>query len=168
MTRRSRELWRLSTACLIFVATSAFGQTTVSGADAFPELQPRATLIAIVKSLDSTIADPRSVRDVILCPATRIKYSKIGIRRPESWYVAFSMNVRSSYGGYAGRTMYGAVFKADRLPRIAKAQIDNDEGINHLINNAIRKQMKDCPAVSNEQLEELLGASDRPTVDVSR
>lgn len=160
--------WRLSTACLAFVATSGFGQQTVSAAGAFPELRPRATPIAILKALDSAIADPRSVRGVILCPATRVKYSKAGAPRPESWYVAFSMNSRSSDGGYAGRTMYGAVFKADRLPQIAKAQMENDEGLNQLINNAIRKQMKDCPAVSNEQLGELLGASDRRTVDVSR
>jgi len=167
MMKRSLMVRRWSTACLAFVATSGLGQQTVSAADAFPELRPRATLIAILKALDTTIADPRSVRDVILCPATRVKYSKAGPPRPISWYVAFSMNTRSPDGGYEGRTMYGAVFKGDRVPQIAKAQMENDEGLNHLINNAIRKQMKDCPAVSNEQLGELLGASDRPTVDVS-
>ncbi len=158
----------LSAASLALVSASALGQATFPGADSFPELRPRATLIAILKALDSTIGDPRSVTDVILCPASRVKFSKGQNPQPEKWYVAFSMNARSLAGGYVGRTMYGAIFKAGRPPQIAKAQMENDEGLNSLINNAIRKQMKDCPAVSNEQLSALLGASDRPVVDVSQ
>ena len=161
--------WKLSATCLALVSTSGFGQAPISAtADGFPELRPRATLIAILKALDSTIADPRSVTDVILCPATRVKYYRARELRPESWYVAFSMNTRSPDGGYTGRTMYGASFKAGRPAKIYKTQMENDEGFNYLINNATRKQMKDCPAVSNEQLRELLGASDRRTVDISR
>jgi hypothetical protein len=161
--------WKWSAVCLIVVTASALAQApSPAGADPLSELRPRALLIAILKALESTIADPRSVTDVVLCPATKVKYSKGGDRRPESWYVAFSMNSRSLGGGYAGRTMYGASFKAGKAPKIYKTQIDNDEGFNLLINNATRKQMKDCPAVSNEQLAELLGTSDRPTVDISR
>ena len=88
-------LLKLSAASLTLVSTVGFAQAPISAVDIFPELTPRATLIAILKALDSTIADPRSVTDVILCPATRIKYSKTGDRRPASWYVAFSMNARA-------------------------------------------------------------------------
>ena len=161
-------LRKLSAASLALVSTVGSAQAPISAVDIFPELTPRATLIAILKALDSTVADPRSVTDVILCPATRIKYSKTGDRRPASWYVAFSMNARSPAGGYVGRTMYGALFKAGRLPQVAKAQMETDEGLNRLINDAIRKQMRDCPVVSNDQLVALLWTSNRATVDVSR
>lgn len=160
---------KIAGSCLALLSSTLMSQTPSPGSpDPFPELTPRASLIAILKGLDSTIADPRSVTDVILCPATRVKYSKAGDGRPESWYVAFSMNARTAAGGYMGRTMYGAVFKAGRPPRIARAQMNTDEGFDHIINSAIAKQMKDCPSVSNEQLSALLGSSDRPVVDVSR
>lgn len=155
--------------CLALASTGAVSQAPnpASAVPQFPELTPRATLVSIIKALDSTIADPRSISDVVLCPPTRIRFSKRD-GRPESWYVAFSMNARTADGGYGGRVMYGATFKTGRPTKIYRTQANTDEGFDHLINNAIRKQMKDCPAVSNEQLSTLIGASDRPTVDVSQ
>jgi hypothetical protein len=63
--------------------------------------------------------------------------------------------------------MYGAIFRRDRLPEVTRIQAKTDEGFDHLFNQIIAKTMKDCPIVSNEQISALIGASDRPTVDVS-
>lgn len=125
-------------------------------------------MLGIIKGLDSTIADPRSISDVVLCPATRIKLSRSGNQQPQSWYVAFSMNSRTAGGGFGGRVMYGAVFNSGKVPKIYRTQTPTDEGFDKLINDAVRKQMKDCPSVSNEQLSALIGTTDRPTVDISR
>jgi hypothetical protein len=150
---------------LVLAAAAASGPGAQASVDQFPELRPRAVLVGILKALDTSIADPRSITDVVLCPAARIKLGRDG--RPHSWYVAFSMNSRTVDGGYGGRVMYAGIFKAGRPVRIARTQMATDEGIDHLINASIRKQMANCPAVPNDQLRELLEATDRPLVDVS-
>lgn len=151
---------------LVLAAVAAPVQGAQSSVEQFPELRPRAVLVEILKALDTSIADPRSVTDVVLCPPARIKLGKDG--RPHSWYVAFSMNARTADGGYGGRVMYGAIFKRGRPTRVVRTQMATDEGIDHLINASIRKQMANCPAVPNDQLRELVGATDRPLVDVSQ
>jgi len=150
----------------VFAAVAAAALSAQASVEQFTELRPRAVLIELLKALDTSIADPRSVTDVVLCPPTRIKVRKDG--RPHSWYVAFSMNSRTADGGFGGRVMYGGIFKAGRPARIVRTQMPTDEGIDHLINASIRKQMANCPAVPNNQLRELVGATDRPLVDVSQ
>jgi hypothetical protein len=151
-------------------AFAAQAQRQPVSPDAFPELKPRAILIAIIKginaSVDGTVPNPKSMSDMILCPPTRIKYSSAD-GRPEKWYVSFSMNSRTSAGGYSGRIMYGAVFRRDRLPEISRVQIMSADAFDQLINKAIERQMKDCPLVPNDQLAALTGSTDRPIVDVS-
>lgn len=147
---------------LAAVATSSApgSQSTVE----HPELRPRAVLIEILAALPKVVPDPRSATDFILCPATRIKLAPDG--KPKSWYVAFCMNYRTSAGGYAGQTMYGAIFRAGKPVQVLRAQAP-DEGFDKLINDAVRKQMRDCPAVSNDQLAQIQKAGDRPVVDLS-
>lgn len=158
---------RLCLSILLGVGTlTASAASAQSSVDLPQELGPRALLLGIMKALDTTVADPRSVTDVVLCPATRVRYGADG--RPQSWYVAFSMNARTAAGGFAGHTMYGAAFRVGRRTMMIRAQAATDDGFDRLINNAIRKQMRDCPRVPNDQLADLVGASDRPTVDVSR
>lgn len=155
---------------LWLTSSAAPAQAQAPAGSGFPEFSPRAILIAIIKGMDAaidgTVPDPRSMSDVILCPPTKIKYSKAD-GRPEKWYVAFSMNSRTREGGYSGRIMYGAVFRRDRLPQVLRIQAKTDEAFDHLFNQMIAKTMKDCPMVPNDQLSALIGTSDRPTVDVS-
>ena len=155
---------------LLLAASFASAQGAVQPQQGYPEFAPRAILIEIIKGMDAAtdgvVPDPRSMSDVILCPPTKIKYSKAD-GRPEKWYVAFSMNSRTRDGGYSGRIMYGAVFRRGKLPEVLRIQAKTDEAFDHLFNQMIAKTMKDCPLVPNEQLSALIGASDRPTVDVS-
>lgn len=158
----------LVSAALLSSAAAADPFADASARARYPELAPRAIMIGIIKGLDGSIADPRSISDVVLCPATKIKLSRNGEPQPQSWYVAFSMNSRTSSGGFGGRVMYGAIFRRGKLPEIVRTQMPTDDGFDRLINNATQKQMKDCPSVSNEQLAALVGANDRPLVDVSK
>ena len=158
----------ISSAVLFSSAAYASPATDAQARAQFPELTPRAIMLGIIKGLDGTIADPRSIADVVLCPATKIKLSRGGDPRPQSWYVAFSMNSRTTSGGFGGRVMYAALFKNGKVPEIVRTQMPTDEGFDRLINNATQKQMKDCPSVPNDQLEAMLGATDRPTVDISQ
>ena len=155
-------------AALLSSAAAADPITDASARTRFQELSPRAIMIEIIKGLDGSIADPRSISDVVLCPATRIKLSKTGEPQPQSWYVAFSMNSRTVSGGFGGRVMYAALFKRGKVPELIRTQMPTDDGFDRLINNATQKQMKDCPTVSNEQLAVLVGATDRPVVDLSK
>jgi hypothetical protein len=170
MKWHSHLFGRIIGGSLVLAASAAHAQAPTQAASSFPEFAPRAILIAIIKgmnaAIDGTVPDPRSMSDVILCPPTKIKYSKAD-GRPEKWYVAFSMNSRTRDGGYSGRIMYGALFRRDRLPEVLRIQAKTDEAFDHLFNQMIAKTMKDCPIVPNEQLSALIGASDRPTVDVS-
>lgn len=158
----------LSSASLVAILTAA-AITSPEAPPApreFPELRPRAALIGILEALPRVIPDPRSATDFILCPATRLKLGPDG--KPKSWYVAFSINARTSAGGYAGQTMYGAAFKVGKPVQVFRAQAATDEGLDKLINDAVRKQMKDCPAVPNDQLAKLQQETGRPTVDLSQ
>jgi hypothetical protein len=170
MKTHSHLFGRIVAAGLVLAASAAHSQAQTPVEGGYPEFAPRAILVAIIKgmnaAIDGTVPDPRSMSDVILCPPTHIKYSKSD-GRPEKWYVAFSMNSRTRDGGYSGRIMYGAVFRRGRLPEVTRTQAKTDEAFDHLFNQMIAKTMKDCPIVPNEQLSALMGASDRPTVDVS-
>lgn len=171
MKSESHVLGSVIAASLFLPAAPAHSQAQPPpGPATFAEFAPRALLIAIIKGMDAaidgTVPDPRSMSDVVLCPPTKIKYSKTD-GRPEKWYVAFSMNSRTRDGGYSGRIMYGAVFRRDRLPEVTRVQAKTDQDFDHLFNQMIARTMKDCPIVPNDQLAALVGASDRPAVDVS-
>ena len=122
---------KVLSALILVASSSLFAQAVPT--ELLPELKPRASLIGILKALDATIADPRSVTDIVLCPATRVKFDKAG--RPNAKQVHFSMNSKSADGGYTGRTMFMAIFRDGNRTEILKTQLETDEGINKLIND---------------------------------
>jgi len=141
-----------------FVALSLLAASPALAADpalaaTYPELAPERLLPPLLGELRRTLRDPRSITDFVLCPPTKIKYEG---GRPVRWAVLFSLNARNAYGGYAGVTMYAAVFRPGKRVNVSQTQLAGTDGLDGLINNAIAKKMRDCPFVPDAEIQRLL------------
>ncbi len=143
---------RLFAPALLLVGLPASAETI--DPNAYPELAPDVLLPPIIAELKRTLKDPRSVRDLVLCPATKVKLEN---GRPVRWSVLISFNAKNSYGAYEGSKFFGAVFRNGRLSgRLVATQFGSDDGLEGLINAAVARKMANCPTVSDEKLQQLL------------
>lgn len=119
----------------------------------FPEFQQDVMLPQIVDEMRRTLRDPGSVNDLTMCSPVKIKM-KDG--RPVRWTVMLSFNAKNAYGGYVGRTYYGAIFYAGKRPSLTEIMAANAEGLDSLMSKAIEKQMAGCSRIPNVDLQRLL------------
>ena len=131
----------------------AAAQTAV--ASDWPEMAPDVMLPQILSSLKRTLKAPRSIRDFVFCPPAKVKMKDV---KPVRWSILFSLNAKNSFGGYAGVQMYGAIFKNGRLSNVVSTQIENNTGLDGLINNMVAAKMVSCPAIPDEKIQQLLSS----------
>ena len=141
----------LAPALLMVAAPASAADINIS---AYPELAPDALLPPIMAALKRTLKDPYSIRDMVLCPAGKVKLKQ---GKPVSWSVQFSLNAKNSYGGYTGVQTYAAIFRNGRLSgNVIATGFPGGEGIAGLINSEISRQLALCPTVSDEKVQQLL------------
>lgn len=141
-------------AALLLCASASAAQMTPDPS-AYPELQQATYLPQIVTELRRTLRDPGSVNDVTVCSPIKVKM-KDG--RASRWTVMLSLNAKNAYGGYVGRTIYGAIFYAGKSPRLTPIVQSGAEGLDGLIARATEKQMAGCPRVPDAEVQRLLNS----------
>ena len=123
---------------------------------AYPELAPDAQLPAILAELRHTLPDIYSVREMRICPASRIKL-KDG--KPNDWAVRFEYNAKNQSGGYAGIQRDVAIFRNRRIayPIGGEPQLGRS-GLDGVLGRTVDRQMEACTAVPDATIQQVLAA----------
>jgi hypothetical protein len=122
----------------------------------WPELRPDALLPPIVAELKRTLKDPYSIRDLVICAPRKASFED---GRPQAWGLMVSLSAKNSYGAYEGTSIYYARFAHGRLVGVTSLLFARDEGLEGLANASTRRQVADCPSVSDELVQKLLKGS---------
>jgi hypothetical protein len=144
---------RPALAAAAVLCSGASHAQTSTASTTYPEFARPALLANVVEAMRRELRDPASVVDLTMCDPIKVK-SKDG--RPVRWTVMLSFNTKKGFGGYVGRSYYGAVFYANRPPTLSEIVSAGAEGLNSLIARAVEKQMVGCPRVLNADLQQAL------------
>lgn len=142
----------LSLLAMASLATSPVSQQRDPAA--YPELAAEVLLPAIVNDLRRTVPDPHSIKDFLLCPASKLKF-KDG--RLSGWTVNLAFNAKNDKGGYTGLTPYVVGFKDGVIKLHAlSARLPGNDGFDGLINRATLDRHLRCDSIPDTQIQELL------------
>lgn len=133
----------------------AIALTQTVPAAGYPELTPEALLPAVVAEMKRTLADPSSVRDLVICPPKKVKL-KDG--KPASFAIKIGLSAKNLYGAYAGRQYFGLVFRQGRVwNRMSPITMSGSGGLTGLINDSIARDVERCERITSLQLQRALG-----------
>lgn len=136
-----------------------------TGFEAHPEFSPSRLVPPIVAAIQEELVDAQSVRNLVVCPPVKIRYSGEP-RRPVGWTVMISLQARNAEGGYTGNQVYGAIFREGKRVKLAAAMMASNDGLDGIVNRAIKAQMANCPIVPQDKLEQMLQQPGRPVLDL--
>jgi len=117
-----------------------------------PGIKPTDYLPAIMADLRSSLKDPDSARDFVLCdPRIRkaFKYPS-GKWNPAYWAVEFSLNAKNSYGGYTGSRAFTASFDNGELAKVWSSDLGPR------LNAKILAGLKDCPRIADAEFRQMM------------
>lgn len=119
-----------------------------------PGPKPENALPAILADLRRTMKDPYSIRDFRMCEATPtrpFRYPGVaGQWEPAKWTIAFALNAKNSYGGYAGSTYFNATFKDGKLADLGSPNLGAE------LNGKLLESTKDCRPVADAEIQRLV------------
>lgn len=156
---RAKAAWVVGLACFAGGLANAEAEPAKNPIDpaAYPELASEAQLPAILAELRHTLPDIYSVREVRICPASRIKL-KDG--RPSDWAVRFEYNAKNQNGGYSGIQRDVAIFRRGRIAYpIGNAPQLGRTGLDGVFNKSVDRQMEACTAIPDSAVQQALGAN---------
>lgn len=140
----------LAIAALALIATpiQAAPPPDLSG---YPELRADALLPQLLEGIRHSVPDPYSIRDLAVCPPANVKFRN---GRPVGWYIEMTMNAKGEQGGYTGIRVYGAVFQSGHLSgKVILESLSENDAFNRLFNRMMEKKARDCPLISNAQVQ---------------
>lgn len=122
-----------------------------------PGPKPDNILPAIVGKLRTTLRDPSSVRDFVLCEpqvSKPFKYPGNGNQWERAhWTVYFALNAKNAYGGYTGPRAYTAKYENGTLSDVYSPNMGRE------LDAKMLELTRGCPHISETVVQEMLEAA---------